>query len=84
MPIVQRNSECFPRALLAGLRPLRMLELGTAMDYSVLVMVEELPPSTHTTTVENYMPRIARAKENLVRYGVGRTALIEDDAFQVL
>ena len=50
VPIIRRDSERFLRALLAGLRPLRVLELGTAVGYSALVMAEELPPSAHITT----------------------------------
>ena len=84
VPVIRRDSEGFLRALLAGLRPLRVLELGTAVGYSALVMAEELPPSAHITTVENYAPRIARAKENIGRYGAGRITLIEGDAYELL
>ena len=38
VPIIRRDSERFLRALLAGLRPLRVLELGTAVGHSALVM----------------------------------------------
>ena len=84
MPVIRRDSERFLRSLLAGLRPERVLELGTAVGYSALVMAEELPPSAHITTVENYAPRIARAKENIGRYGAGRISLIEGDAYELL
>ena len=80
VPVIRRDSERFLRSLLAGLRP----ELGTAVGYSALVMAEELPPSAHITTVENYAPRIARAKENIGRYGAGRITLIEGDAYELL
>ena len=75
VPVIRRDSERFLRSLLAGLRPERVLELGTAV---------ELPPSAHITTVENYAPRIARAKENIGRYGAGRITLIEGDAYELL
>lgn len=84
VPVIRRDSERFLRSLLAGLRPERVLELGTAVGYSALVMAEELPPSAHITTVENYAPRIARAKENIGRYGAGRITLIEGDAYELL
>ncbi len=84
VPIIRRDTERFLRTLLAGLRPERVLELGTAVGYSALVMAEELPPSAHITTVENYAPRIARAKENLAHYGAGRITLIEGDAYEFL
>ena len=84
VPVIRRDSERFLRSLLAGLRPERVLELGTAVGYSALVMAEELPPSAHITTVENYAPRIARAKENIGRYGAGRISLIEGDAYELL
>ena len=45
VPVIRRDSERFLRSLLAGLRPERVLELGTAVGYSALVMAEELPPS---------------------------------------
>ncbi len=84
VPIIRRDTERFLRTLLAGLRPERVLELGTAVGYSALVMAEELPPSAHITTVENYAPRIARAKENLAHYGAGRITLIEGGAYEFL
>jgi len=84
VPVIRRDSERFLRSLLAGLRPERVLELGTAVGYSALVMAEELPPSAHITTVENYAPRIARAKENIGRYGAGRITLIDGDAYELL
>ena len=84
VPVIRRDSERFLRSLLAGLRPERVLELGTAVGYSALVMAEELPPSAHITTVENYAPRIARAKENIGRYGAGRITLVEGDAYELL
>lgn len=84
VPIIRRDTERFLRAMLAGFRPHRVLELGTAVGYSALVMAEELPPSAHITTVENFPPRIESARRNLTRFGKDRITLVAGDAFEVL
>ncbi len=84
VPIIRRDTERFLRAMLAGFRPHRVLELGTAVGYSALVMAEELPPSAHITTVENFPPRIESARRNLARFGKDRITLVTGDAFEVL
>ena len=70
---------------LAVNRPKRILEVGTAIGFSTLLMCEYGPEDLEIVTIENYEKRIPIAKENFRR--VGREAqitLLEGDAGQIL
>lgn len=82
VPIVRRETESFLRTVTAAKRPQRVLEIGTAIGYSALVMSEY---AEHIDTVENYAPRISQAKENFRKAGKEETIrLLEGDAGPVL
>ena len=63
----------------------KVLEVGTAVGYSALLLLEVLPENAVITTIENYPPRIAKAKENFLKAGAGeRIRLLEGDAAEIL
>ena len=66
-------------------KPMRVLEVGTAVGFSALLMSDYLPEGGHITTIENYEKRIPIARENFRRAGKeDKITLIEGDATEVL
>lgn len=71
VPVIRRNTEGLLKAVIAMTRPEEILEVGTGAGYSAVVMAENMPPGCRLTTIENYAPRIATARENFERAAVG-------------
>ncbi|HIX63675.1 MAG TPA: O-methyltransferase [Candidatus Mediterraneibacter colneyensis] len=85
VPIIRREMQSFLKVLLMLKKPLRVLEVGTAVGFSALLMSEYLPEGGRITTIENYEKRIPVARENFRRAGKeGQITLIEGDAAEVL
>lgn len=85
VPIIRREMGAFLKTLLAIKKPERLLEIGTAVGYSAILMSENIGAGAHITTVENYAPRISAAKENFRRAGKEDViTLLEGDAAKVL
>ena len=70
VPIVRRQMQSFLKVLLRMKRPARILEVGTAIGFSAILMCENTPPETTVTTIEKYEKRIPQAKENFARAGL--------------
>ena len=71
--------------LLAVKRPLRILEVGTAVGFSAILMAEYDPVHCEITTIENYEKRIPIARENFKRAGKEKQiTLLAGDATEVL
>lgn len=85
IPIIRRPLQSFFRFLLRYVKPKRILEVGTAIGFSALLMSEYAPEDCHITTIEKYEKRIPVAKENFRRYGKeDRITLLEGDAADLL
>lgn len=85
VPIIRPETREFLKVLFKQKKPLRVLEIGTAVGYSAICMSRWLPQDGHITTIENYPPRIEQAKENFVKAGAeSRITLLEGDANDVL
>lgn len=85
VPIVRREMQSFLKVLLMIQKPMRILEVGTAVGFSALLMSEYAPEQSRITTIENYEKRIPIARENFRRAGKeSRITLIEGDAAEVL
>ncbi len=85
VPIIRREMQSFLKVLLMIQKPLRILEVGTAVGFSALLMSECAPDACHITTIENYEKRIPTARENFRRAGrENQITLIEGDAADVL
>ena len=58
VPIIRREMQSLLKLLLAMKRPIRILEVGTAVGFSALLMAEYNPVACEITTIENYEKRI--------------------------
>lgn len=68
VPVIRRQTQGLLRFLLALTRPERILEVGTAVGFSALLMSENAPQA-HITTIEKYEKWIPLAKENFRKAG---------------
>ena len=85
VPIIRKEMQSFLKVLLKIQKPMCILEVGTAVGFSALLMSEAAPEGCRITTIENYEKRIPIARENFRRAGKRRTDhLIEGDAMEVL
>ncbi|MCI6139097.1 O-methyltransferase [Clostridium sp.] len=85
VPIIRRETASLLRTLTASLKPERILEIGTAVGYSALLMCQVMPEACHITTIEKYEKRIPVARENICKAGEeGRITLLEGDANELL
>lgn len=85
VPVIRPQAQSFLKLLLAVKQPRRILEVGTAIGFSALLMSEYAPKGCQITTIENYEKRIPVARENFRKAGrEGQITLIEGDASQVL
>ena len=81
IPIIRKETQ----VLLCMKKPKKILEIGTAVGFSALLMSEYVPEDCRIITIENYAKRIPVAKANFERMGKERQiALIEGDALDVL
>jgi predicted O-methyltransferase YrrM len=67
VPIIRQEAAEFMKLLLLMKKPVNILEIGTAVGFSAIFMSRFIEPGSHITTIENYEPRIAKAKENIKR-----------------
>lgn len=85
VPIVRKSTQSLLKFLLAMQKPKKILEVGTAVGFSALLMSEYAPKDCHVTTIEKYEKRIPIAKDNIVKAGKENLiTLIEGDAMEVL
>ncbi|MCI6420793.1 MAG: O-methyltransferase [Blautia sp.] len=85
VPIIRREMQSFLKVLLRITSPRLILEVGTAVGFSTLLMSEYAPEDCRITTIENYEKRIPIARENFRKAGKeDRITLLEGDAAQVL
>nr|WP_294491833.1 O-methyltransferase [uncultured Mediterraneibacter sp.] len=85
VPIIRREMQSFLKVLLMLKKPAHILEVGTAVGFSALLMSEHIPSGSRITTIENYDKRIPVARQNFIRAGRQKQIrLIEGDASEVL
>ena len=85
VPIIRKEMQSFLKFLLAMKKPARILEVGTAVGFSAILMAEYDPVPCQITTIEDYEKRIPIARENFKRAGKeAQIALLEGDAAEVL
>ncbi len=85
VPIIKRETASLLRTMVAALKPARILEIGTAVGYSALLMCQAMPRECHITTIEKYGKRIPVARRNFKKAGEeGRITLLEGDADELL
>ena len=69
VPIVRREMQSFLKFLMVAARPKRILEVGTAVGFSALLMCEYNPEPCQIITIENYEKRIPIARDNFKKAG---------------
>lgn len=85
VPIIRKDMQNLLRFLLRLKRPLKILEVGTAVGFSALLMAENTSEECQITTIENYEKRIPIAKDNFKRDNMEhRITLLEGDATEIL
>lgn len=83
IPIVREETESLIRTLTVLKRPESILEIGTAIGYSAIVMAESSYARIYT--MESYEKRIALARTNIEKAGfTDRIHLMEGDAGELL
>lgn len=85
VPIVRTEMQSFLRFLMKMKQPMHILEVGTAIGFSALLMSEYAPQGCKITTIEKYEKRIPLAKENFKKTGKEAViTLLEGDALEIL
>ena len=54
VPIIRKEMQSFLKLLLAMQKPMRILEVGTAVGFSAILMAEYGPKDCSIVTIENY------------------------------
>ena len=85
VPILREETAALLRVCLKTKDKPKILELGTAVGYSALVMMDAIEGEGEIVTVENFPPRIEKAKEN---FGASpykdKICLMEGDGAEIL
>lgn len=85
VPIIKKETSSLLKTLVALKAPGHILEVGTAVGYSALLMGRVMPKDCHITTIEKYEKRIPKARENFCRAGMEKNiTLLEGDAEELL
>lgn len=85
VPVIRKSMQSLLKFLLALSKPRNILEIGTAIGFSALLMSEYGPEDCHITTIEKYEKRIPVARENFKKSGrEDRISLLEGDAAEIL
>lgn len=85
VPIIRKEMQSFLKVLLAMKKPMSILEVGTAVGFSALLMSENVSEDCKITTIEKYEKRIPIARENFKRAGKEeQIELLEGDALEIL
>ena len=85
VPIVQKETAKFLEFMVNMKKPMRILELGTAIGYSATLMYEAAGTKPHITTIERDENMIKYAKENLGKLGLQDKIIIKQgDCLEIL
>ena len=84
IPIIPHETVAFFRLFLQTMQPKSILEIGTAIGFSALLMAEQVPDAT-ITTIDRNEEMIGFAKENFARFDQRKQiTLLEGDAVDLL
>ena len=84
-PIVQKSTEQLIVTLLKLIKPKRVLEVGTAVGYSAILMADNLPDDSTIVTIERYKKHADIAVDNVFASGYEKKIkVIEGEAAEVL
>lgn len=84
VPIIQHEVAVYFRLLLESLQPQRILEIGTAIGFSALLMADS-SPEAQITTIDRNEEMIGLAKENFAKHDSRQQIeLLEGEAMAIL
>ena len=84
IPIIPHETVAYFRFLMESLQPEKILEIGTAIGFSALLMAE-YAPQAQIRTIDRNPEMIELAKENFAKYDSRRQIqLLEGDAADIL
>lgn len=84
IPIIPHETVSYFRWLLQSIQPKNILEIGTAIGFSALLMAENAPEAK-ITTIDRNEEMIAFAKENFEKFDTrNQITLVEGDAVDLL
>ena len=84
IPIIPHETVAYFRFLMETIQPKNILEIGTAIGFSALLMAQHSPESK-ITTIDRNPEMIGFAKANFVKYDIRQQiTLLEGDAVDVL
>lgn len=84
IPIIPHETVAFFRLFLQTMQPKSILEIGTAIGFSALLMAEQVPDA-RITTIDRNEEMIGFAKENFARFDQRKQiTLLEGDAVDLL
>lgn len=85
VPIAQKETIKFLEFMVGMKKPLRILELGTAIGYSAILMYDAAGTNPQITTIERSEEMIELAKKNIKNFGLEEKITIEEgDCLEVL
>ena len=85
IPIIRKSMQNLLKYILRQNHPKSILEVGTAVGFSAILMAETTDEDTLITTIEKYEKRIPIARENFRLSGYeDKIEFIEGDAAEVL
>ncbi len=84
-PIIKPEVADFMKVLLSLVKPSQILEIGTAVGYSSILMSDCLDKNGHITTIERFPHMADQAKANIKNAKLqDKITLLEGDAVQLL
>ncbi|MDD6770268.1 MAG: O-methyltransferase [Inconstantimicrobium porci] len=85
VPIVQKETARFLEVMLGIIRPNSILELGTAIGYSAMLMYNSAGTDPIVTTIERSEEMISIAKGNITKYNLeDRINIKEGDCLDII
>lgn len=85
VPIIRKEMANFLKVMIQLKQPSAILEVGTAVGYSAILMSENMPEGCSITTIEKFEKRIKQAKENFKRAPrKDSITFLEGDAMEIL
>ena len=69
VPIIRRETAALLKTMVTLVSPARILEVGTAVGYSALLMASVMPKNCRITTIEKYEKRIRRRRKTSALLG---------------
>ncbi|TFU94213.1 O-methyltransferase [Granulicatella sp. WM01] len=84
VPIIPHETALFLDFLLSKIKPKHILEIGTAVGFSALLMAQHLQENGTLQTIDRFDVMIAKAKEHFQQSGRTNITLLEGDAEHIL